>query len=345
MGAVFWISGLISLMVVVFVVWFVLLETSIVVEPGTLVLLLKRGAATDRALGPGRHFMQPWRKAMVEVYPSRELALVAGGLSSADERVDNSEAPLRLHLGDKTFVTLSYTVRCQLDPTRLKDVHNQYGPEGIWSALRDITRASLIAEAGSADVTVEDAFGDRFAALEQRLEQALDVVGRLDDAHHVGVVQERSPGRHHLLRRIESRADFHAVAEPASDVHFGERHASVGSQHEYVLVAVAQHDRIGRQRQCGSLAEGDGAGAVHAGARYGGGRARVAIEFDVSHADAPALIEHRCHLADMAAGKRAGDELHACCVAHLYFGELGAGEFGAPFEPVLSHQAEQLGAW
>jgi regulator of protease activity HflC (stomatin/prohibitin superfamily) len=172
-GAVFWISGLISLMVLAFVVWFVLLETSIVVEPGTLVLLLKRGAATDRALGPGRHFMQPWRKAMVEVYPSRELALVAGGLSSADERVDNPEAPLRLHLGDKTFVTLSYTVRCQLDPARLKDVHNQYGPEGIWPALRDVTRASLIAEAGSADISVHDAFGDEFAALERRLENAL----------------------------------------------------------------------------------------------------------------------------------------------------------------------------
>jgi hypothetical protein len=107
------------------------------------------------------------------VYPSRELALVAGGLSSPDERVDNSEAPLRLHLGDKTFVTLSYTVRCQLDPAKLKDVHNQYGPEGIWPALRDVTRASLIAEAGSADVSVADAFGEAFAALEQRLEKAL----------------------------------------------------------------------------------------------------------------------------------------------------------------------------
>ena len=43
------------------------------VEPGTLALLLKRVKATSRALAPGRHFMQPWRKAMVQVYPSREL--------------------------------------------------------------------------------------------------------------------------------------------------------------------------------------------------------------------------------------------------------------------------------
>ncbi len=167
------LSGIVSTLVVLLVVWFVLVETSIEVEPGTLALLLKRGAATDRALAPGRHFIQPWRKAMVEVYPSRELALVAGGLASGDERVDTAEAPLRLHLGDKTFATLSYTVRCQLDPTRLREVHDQFGPEGIWSALRDTTRSSLIAEAGADEVSVDDAFGDRFAALEQRFETAL----------------------------------------------------------------------------------------------------------------------------------------------------------------------------
>jgi regulator of protease activity HflC (stomatin/prohibitin superfamily) len=167
------LSGIVSTLVVLLVVWFVLVETSIEVEPGTLALLLKRGAATERALTPGRHFIQPWRKAMVEVYPSRELALVAGGPASGDERVDTAEAPLRVHLGDKTFATLSYTVRCQLDPTRLREVHDQFGPEGIWSALRDTSRSSLIAEAGADEVSVDDAFGDRFAALEQRLETAL----------------------------------------------------------------------------------------------------------------------------------------------------------------------------
>jgi regulator of protease activity HflC (stomatin/prohibitin superfamily) len=167
------LSGIVSTLVVLLVVWFVLVETSIEVEPGTLALLLKRGAATERALTPGRHFIQPWRKAMVEVYPSRELALVAGGLASGDERVDTAEAPLRVHLGDKTFATLSYTVRCQLDPARLREVHDQFGPEGIWSALRDTTRSSLIAEAGADEVSVDDAFGDRFAALEQRLETTL----------------------------------------------------------------------------------------------------------------------------------------------------------------------------
>jgi regulator of protease activity HflC (stomatin/prohibitin superfamily) len=156
-----------------FLVLWLLFKSALIVEPGTEALVLKRGAATERALDPGRHFMPPWRKTMVQVYPARELALVAGGVSSGDERVDKTEAPLRLHLGDKAFATLSYTVRCQLDPARLQDVHNQYGPEGIWSALRDTTRSSLIAEAGADDVSINDAFGDRFTALEKRMEQAL----------------------------------------------------------------------------------------------------------------------------------------------------------------------------
>ena len=171
MGPAGWIALLVGVGVVVFVVWLVLLETSIRVEPGTLALLLKRGQSTSRALEPGRHFMQPWRKAMVELYPSRELALIAGGPGSGDSRVDATDVPLRLHFGDKSFATVSYTVRCQLDPSRLQSVHDQFGPEGIWSALRDTTRRSLIAESGN--VSIDDAFGDRYTALEQRLGEAL----------------------------------------------------------------------------------------------------------------------------------------------------------------------------
>jgi hypothetical protein len=124
-------------------------------------------------LGPGRHFIQPWRKVLVQVYPARELALVAGGTASADERVDHVDAALRVHLGDKAFARLSYTVRCRLDTSKVQLVHNQFGPEGIWPALRDTTRRCLVAEAAGA--SIDDAFGDEFVALEQRFETALGV--------------------------------------------------------------------------------------------------------------------------------------------------------------------------
>lgn len=173
MGPGLWIPPL-AAVVVAIVVWVVLIETSIRVEPGTLALLLKRGQATDRALEPGRHFVEPWRKVMVQVYPSRELAFLAGGTASGDPRVDVADEPLPLHLGDKTFAQVSYTVRCQLDTSKLKDVHNRFGPEGIWSALRDTTRRTLICEAGRSDVSIDDAFGDGFSTLEQRFTEALD---------------------------------------------------------------------------------------------------------------------------------------------------------------------------
>ncbi|HSL75235.1 MAG TPA: SPFH domain-containing protein [Ilumatobacteraceae bacterium] len=168
-----WIALLVGAVIVLFVVWLVLIETSIRVDPGTLVLLLKRGKATGRALEPGRHFIQPWRKVMVQVYPSRELALLAGGVGTGDTRVDAVDEPLRVHLGDRTFARLSYTVRCQLDAGNLKHVHNQFGPEGIWAALRDTVRRTLIAEAGRDEVSVDDAFGVRFTEFEQRCAKAL----------------------------------------------------------------------------------------------------------------------------------------------------------------------------
>jgi hypothetical protein len=107
------------------------------------------------------------------VYPSRELTLVAGGSSSPDPRVEASDDALRLHLGDRTFAQVSYTVRARLDTSRLKDVHNRFGPEGVWNALRDVTRDALIAEVGERALSIDDAFGTGFTALEQRLEKRL----------------------------------------------------------------------------------------------------------------------------------------------------------------------------
>ena len=49
--------------------WLTLLVTSFRVEPGTVDLLLKQGKASGRVLGPGRHFIQPWRKAGADVSP------------------------------------------------------------------------------------------------------------------------------------------------------------------------------------------------------------------------------------------------------------------------------------
>jgi regulator of protease activity HflC (stomatin/prohibitin superfamily) len=136
-----------------------------------VVLLLKQGRATGRVVGPGRHFIQPWRKVLVQVYPARELAFVAGGTASSDERVDHLDAPLRVRLADKVVARLSYTVRCRLDPKKVQFVHDRFGAEGIWPVIRDTTRRCLVAEAAGA--SVDDAFGDGFVAFEERCATAL----------------------------------------------------------------------------------------------------------------------------------------------------------------------------
>lgn len=165
MNAAAWIAILVGGAVAVFAVWLVLLETSIRVEPGTLALLLKRGKATGRAVGPGRHFVAPWSKLTMQVYPSRELVVAAGGPPSTDPRVEYVDDPLEVTLGDRADATVTYTVRCQLDPGELREVHNRFGPEGIWAALRDTIRATLLAELGQ-ETTIDDAFAK--AALERR---------------------------------------------------------------------------------------------------------------------------------------------------------------------------------
>lgn len=166
----FWIAVLIIGPVVVFVVWLVLVDAAIRIEPGTLGLMLRRGAATGRVLEPGRHFVLPFRKVLIQRYPSRELSYVAGSDSgeSASEN-DYVDVAVPVTFGDRTAAVLSYTLRCRLDRDMLKDVHDRFGPEGIWAVIRDDSRRSLIDACASSDVSADDVYGDRFAALQERL--------------------------------------------------------------------------------------------------------------------------------------------------------------------------------
>lgn len=181
MSPAVWILLLIIGPIILFIVWLVLLETSIRVEPGTLGLLLVRGRATGRAMTPGRHFIRPWRKGQIQTYPSRELALVAGGTHQSNADVDYIDLPVGVRLGDHAEAQMSYTMRCQLIPSKVQDIHDSFGPEGIWAALRDVTRRCVISDAAASDVTASEVFVGGYAALEQRitnsLRKALDDVG------------------------------------------------------------------------------------------------------------------------------------------------------------------------
>ena len=140
MNAATWILILILAPTLVFIIWLVLLETSVKIDPGTIGLALLRGKSTGRTLTPGRHFVRPWQKVMIQSYPSRELALVAGGVQQANPDVDYLDEAVSVFLGDRASAEISYTVRCQLIHAKVHDIHESYGPEGIWSVLRDVSR-------------------------------------------------------------------------------------------------------------------------------------------------------------------------------------------------------------
>ena len=173
MNAGFWIFLLVLGPVLLFIVWLVLLETSVRIEPGTLGLALLRGRSTGKVMDPGRHFVRPWRKVMIQTYPSRELALIAGGVQQSNPDVDYVEEAASVFLGDSSSARVQYTVRCQLMPAKLQGVHDTYGPEGIWSVLRDVSRQSVIAECATSGMTINDMFGDGYGALEGRIAGAL----------------------------------------------------------------------------------------------------------------------------------------------------------------------------
>ena len=104
---------------------------------------------------------------MIQTYPSRELALIAGGLQQSNPDVDYIEEAASVFLGDSSSARVQYTVRCQLDPRpSCRASTTRTARKGIWSVLRDVSRQSVITECGSSDMTINDMFGEGYGALE-----------------------------------------------------------------------------------------------------------------------------------------------------------------------------------
>ena len=151
-------------------------DSLITIPPGNVGLLLKSGQATDKVLPPGLHWVPRLRKRMVAPYPSLELAFRAmphAGPPSESDALDRIGQSLRVTLGDRAQATIGYTVRFRLDTARLRSVHERFGPEGFWNAVRDVSGRALRHRLGESDVGVDDLFGDRRNALEQQIGDAV----------------------------------------------------------------------------------------------------------------------------------------------------------------------------
>ena len=173
-------AGLILFFVIVPVIGgliYLLIENSFVrVDIGKLGLLIIKGRATDHVLPPGPHFTPALRRYMVQTYPSLELAYRAVERDRFEEVENGLECigpPLRVTLGDRAVVTLSYTLRVRLIPDQLRSVHERFGADGIWSAIRDLSDRVVRSSVNDPNVGVDDLFGPARHGLSAALATAL----------------------------------------------------------------------------------------------------------------------------------------------------------------------------
>src|SRR5690242_9889501 len=142
--------------------WVILGASLVRVPSGSLGLLLANGRATGQTLPPGPHFVFAFRKRMVEEYPSVELAYRAGAVDDGGERgaagarpeparqavtsdrLEMSGPALRATLGDRTEVSVGMTIRFLLVPERLREVHERFGPNGVFGVVRDQSARAVL---------------------------------------------------------------------------------------------------------------------------------------------------------------------------------------------------------
>jgi hypothetical protein len=109
---------------------------------------------------------------MVVEYPALELAYRAGDVwptSESDDQLERSGPALSAPLGDRTVVTVGYTVRFRLDVTMIKVIHTRFGTEGIWAAVRDESGRTLRDALGDSRFGVDDLFGPARRTMETEL--------------------------------------------------------------------------------------------------------------------------------------------------------------------------------
>jgi hypothetical protein len=155
-----------------FLVWTALDSSFVRIPPGRIGLVLLRGRATDRSLPPGPHWVPTLRQMMVAEYPALELSYRAGQPGDSDE-LEEVGPPVRALLADRLEVSVAYTVRFRIDPGSLRTVHERFGPDGLFAAVRDETDRTVRAALDTECSGVGDLFGETRARLERSIGEAV----------------------------------------------------------------------------------------------------------------------------------------------------------------------------
>jgi hypothetical protein len=238
--------------------WIILAASFMRVPSGSLGLVMARGKATDKSLPPGGHFVFALRRVIIEEYPSVELAYRADGLGddenvgfkrnlgdrrvshSAFDRLEVSGPTLQVTLGDRTEATVVVTVRFQLLPENLKQVHERYGPNGVFGVVRDVSTRAVLSTLAEHHDGIEQFFGAQRRDCEQRLATAVRdaleadgivmtgfVLGAVDLGRTGEVVQATVRARYELEReraeaetrtlRAQNDSDLQKHVTPSDD--------------------------------------------------------------------------------------------------------------------------------
>lgn len=215
MSTVAWIIVLVvAIPMIALLAWMVITASLVRVPSGSLGLLLAKGRATDTALPPGLHFVPALRRKSVEIYPSVELTYRAGAPTTANtETLERSGSPLEVILGDRTRATVPYIVRFRLLPDSLRQVHERFGPVGVFSIVRDASTVAVITALRDPAIGIEDMFGAQLEVCQKAVgvavADALDVQGIEVSAFLFGaaelgrtgeVIQSTLRARHELER-------------------------------------------------------------------------------------------------------------------------------------------------
>lgn len=140
-------------------IYFLADDALIRVDPGKLGLLLIKGRATDKTLQPGPHFVPAFRRHSVEEYPSLELSFRAGDfdpLSHVESDFQHTSSAVRATLGDGADASIAFTLRFRLDPLALRAIHERFGQDGIWPAIRDLSTAAVRSVVADPEVSLDN---------------------------------------------------------------------------------------------------------------------------------------------------------------------------------------------
>ncbi len=167
------IVAVLAIPVIVVLAWMLIASSVVRVPSGSLGLLMVKGRATNTALAPGPHFVPALRRRMLEMYPAVEMTYRAGAAPTEDTELEQTGAPLPVSLGDRTTATIAYTVRFRLIPERLREVHERFGPAGLFGIVRDETAMAITRTLRESEVVVDDLFGSALETSQQHLRAAV----------------------------------------------------------------------------------------------------------------------------------------------------------------------------